>query len=371
MSEEVKNEIIDVLKIKINPDIPFVANFFNKDGFVDMALMEKWCGANGYTYERQKMKGRTFTHNVYKVKVEDKDGNVVADMFNKNCKYIDNVAETVVGRIANKVGIKAVDTYMAANPGGSKGTIANNGVPENCKFIEIASILPGDDGWGKNSLKDVFEAIKGIKDSKFGKGDPDMQVDPQIYMDFMKLAIFDFCTAQSDRNIHNYGLIYNKDTHSLSLGPVWDNGNAFAMDNKETYSGALNFVKSGSNCSSLALGYGLDVSAQGITQINDDNYMMITEVVQQLKSPEFVEMVKDYKLDMRELVRFTHSIGQVDINELNAEAEEQGDYVLSSEETEVVSEVMADRSERLERILTNVAVQNDLFDLSFGGGQGD
>ena len=370
MSKEVKNEIIDVLKLKINPDISFVANFFNEEGFVDVALMEKWCGANGYTYERQKIKGRTFTHNVYKVKVEDREGNVVADMYNKNSKYIDNVAETVVGRIASKVGIGAVDTYMAANPGGSKGTIANNGVPENCKFIEIAQILPGD-GWGKNSLKDVFEAIKNIKDSDFGKADPNMQVDPQIYMDFMKLAIFDFCTAQSDRNVHNYGFIYNKDTHSFSLGPVWDNGNAFAMDNRETYNCALLFANGSAHCSSLELGYGLDVSAQGITGINDDNFMMIEEVVEQLKSPEFVEMVKEYKLDMKELIGFTRSIGQVDINELNAEAESQGDYVLTPEETMLVSGVIEDRTTRLERILTNVAEQNNLFDLSFGGGQGD
>lgn len=371
MSEKLKNQIISMhKKIEIDKTIPFVANFFDEEGKVDIGLMETWCKTNGYEYISVKQKARTFTHNVNNIVIKDSDGIVVADMFSKKAKYKDDMAEVAASRIAKVVGIKAVETYMANNPTGSKGTIAANGIPAGCKFIEIASILP-DGNDDKNCLLRVFELIKGIKDTTFGQADPFMQVDPNIYTELMKLAVFDFCTGQNDRNVFNYGLVYNPKEHTLELGAVWDNGNSFALDDKYAYRNVNTTIQNGHYFSSISRGCGCDSVAQGITDIPFGNFMESSEIISQIQSPEFVEMVKTYGVDMKEVVAFSESMKQLNFEELNAEAEQMGDYVIPEEETCIISGILADRSEKITRVLTTVATDNKLFDLSFGGGQGD
>ena len=371
MSEELKSKIIKMHKAgKIDPSIPFVANFFGADGKVDIGLMESWCKANGYKYVSQKQKTRNFTHNVNNIVIEAPDGTVVADMFSKKAKYKDDIAEVAASRIARVVGIKAVDTYMANNPTGSKGTIAANGIPKGCKFIEISQLLPqGNDD--KNCLARVFEVIKGIKDSPLGQADPLMQLDPNIYTELMKLAVFDFCTGQNDRNVFNYGLVYNPQTHSLELGAVWDNGNSFALDDKYTYRNVVTTIQAGHFFSSITQGCGCEAVAQGITDIPFGNFMESSEILKQIQSKEFVEMVKEYGVDMKEVIAFEESMGKVDINVLNDEAAKTGDYVIPEEETNIISGILSDRSQKMTRVLTTVAEANNLLDPSQGGGQGD
>ena len=373
MSEEMKNKIINmhnIDNITINPDIPFVTNFFGKDGKVDIGLMEQWCKTNGYDYLNKKIKQRNFTHNVNNIVITDPNGKVVADMFSKKANYKDDIAEVVVSRIAKKVGINAVTTYMSNNPTGSKGTIAENGIPAGCKFIEIGGVLP-DGNNDRNCLLRVFEVIKNIKNSTFGQADPLMQVDPHIYTDLMKLAVFDFCTGQNDRNVFNYGLIYNKEKHTLELGAVWDNGNSFAFDNKYTYRNVSTTINAGRFFSSITQGCGCEATAQGITDINDQNFMESIEILRQIDSPEFAAMVKEYGVDMKEVISFAESMRQVDVEELNAEAAMTGDFVVPEEETAIISGILYDRSSKIARVLTQSAESYNLLDPSQGGGQGD
>lgn len=371
MSEEMKNTIINMHKTKtINPDIPFVANFFGKDGKVDIAFMEAWCNANGYSYSNSKVKQRNFTHNVNNIVIKNPEGSVVANMFSKKAKFKDDIAEVVVSRIASKVGINAVATFMANNPTGSKGTIAENGIPEGCKYIEIGDILPkGNDD--KNCLMRVFEVIKDIKNTPFGQADSLLEVDPKIYTELMKLAVFDFCTGQNDRNVFNYGLVYDPVNHTLQLGAVWDNGNSFALDDKYTYKTINTTISGGHYFSSILQGSGCEAVAQGITDIQFGNYMESKEIIKQIESPEFVAMVREYGVDMREVIEFAKSMKEIDINELNAEAEKAGDFVVPEEESAIIAGVIEDRSRIITRVLTNVAEANNLLDPSQGGGQGD
>lgn len=108
-------------------------------------------------------------------------------------------------------------------------TVYNQVIKDSDDMQELYNVK-GLEDWNSichfNNLEDIWS----ILDFYFKAYPNKQQIVQQIMQSLVQLYLFDVITIQGDRNIHNFGIIINRDTNEIRFAPIYDNSNIFNLN---------------------------------------------------------------------------------------------------------------------------------------------
>lgn len=159
-------------------------------------------------------------------------------------KTFEDYGEIIFNKICKQLDIPCAEYKLAFNYEkgyGNEGVISKNYNPNGLVEISAYSLLD----FYKNFMYDNFNGIvvdnentlsnyiKGLQTLKFDN--PNLHIDEnKILLQLEKMFILDYICCQSDRNWYNVAFLIDPKKSELTLCPLFDNGNIFCWNYKES-----------------------------------------------------------------------------------------------------------------------------------------
>lgn len=179
--------------------------------------------------------------------------------------YVDNttqtfedVGEVIFSKICRKLGIDCVDYKLAQyqdNDGLRYGVICKDYNPEQFSefsghaILEIYTNFMHDNFKGfshsnENTLFNYKRSFNCIM-LQHDKEKTDIRVNvTNVFRLLSKMMILDYICCQSDRNFYNISFLLDRNTQELKMVPLFDNGNIFSWNFRESVINHQNIVLS-------------------------------------------------------------------------------------------------------------------------------
>lgn len=167
-------------------------------------------------------------------------------------KTFEDIGEVIFYKICKRLGVDCVEYKLAQYQKGDQiveGVICQNYNPDECVELSGYTILENyrnyiyDNFNGKNvpndnTLENYKRSLNCIKithtplESEHGTN---LSVDiNKIYKQMAKMLILDYICCQSDRNWFNISFLIDSKTKELKMTPLFDNGNIFSWNFRES-----------------------------------------------------------------------------------------------------------------------------------------
>ena len=178
-----------------------------------------------------------------------KNTNKILTSKNNSAKTFEDIGEVIFSKICKKLNIDCVDYKLAEIQdafGLRQGVICKNYNPDSFPEFSGYAILE----FYRNFIYDNFNGIISANDNTLanykkslncimlnyqGKEIFNINVNVnQIFRSLTKMMILDFICCQSDRNWYNISFLIDTNTKELKMAPLFDNGNIFSWNFRES-----------------------------------------------------------------------------------------------------------------------------------------